>query len=88
MIRSFVFAAVLASAAAPALAVSSVASSISVLHSDPAKVGSGGVANLPEQFDTRPTSVGAVPEPGTWAMLIAGFGLVGAMVRRKRLRTA
>lgn len=24
----------------------------------------------------------AVPEPGTWALLIAGFGLVGFMVRR------
>lgn len=27
---------------------------------------------------------GAVPEPGTWAMLIAGFGLVGAASRRRR----
>jgi hypothetical protein len=26
----------------------------------------------------------AVPEPGTWAMLIAGFGLVGAVARRNR----
>ena len=26
-----------------------------------------------------------VPEPATWAMLIAGFGLVGAMRRRRRL---
>lgn len=25
-----------------------------------------------------------VPEPGTWAMLIAGFGLVGASARRRR----
>jgi choice-of-anchor A domain-containing protein len=25
----------------------------------------------------------AVPEPATWAMLIAGFGLVGAMMRRR-----
>ncbi len=25
-----------------------------------------------------------VPEPGTWAMLIAGFGLTGAMMRRQR----
>lgn len=28
---------------------------------------------------------GEVPEPGTWAMLIAGFGLTGASLRRKRL---
>lgn len=26
----------------------------------------------------------AVPEPGTWAMLIAGFGLVGGQMRRRR----
>jgi hypothetical protein len=27
---------------------------------------------------------GEVPEPATWAMLIAGFGLVGAVARRRR----
>jgi hypothetical protein len=27
----------------------------------------------------------AVPEPTTWAMLIAGFGLVGGMARRQRM---
>jgi hypothetical protein len=26
-----------------------------------------------------------VPEPASWAMLIAGFGLIGAMMRRRRL---
>lgn len=26
----------------------------------------------------------AIPEPATWAMLIAGFGLIGAAVRRRR----
>jgi hypothetical protein len=26
---------------------------------------------------------GAVPEPGSWAMMIAGFGLVGGVMRRK-----
>jgi len=33
---------------------------------------------------------GAVPEPATWAMMILGFGLTGAVVRRRRpvLRTA
>jgi hypothetical protein len=28
--------------------------------------------------------IAAVPEPGSWAMLIAGFGLVGATSRRRR----
>lgn len=27
---------------------------------------------------------GVIPEPGTWALMIAGFGLVGAAVRRQR----
>ena len=31
---------------------------------------------------------GAVPEPQSWALLIAGFGLVGAALRRQRLATA
>ncbi|WP_235890256.1 PEPxxWA-CTERM sorting domain-containing protein [Sandaracinobacter neustonicus] len=35
-------------------------------------------------FDKTPTQSGAVPEPATWAMLIAGFGLVGAAARRRR----
>ena len=30
---------------------------------------------------------GAVPEPASWAMLIAGFGLTGAVARRRRVRT-
>lgn len=35
------------------------------------------------------TSAGAVPEASTWAMLIAGFGLTGAAMRRRRsARTA
>lgn len=29
------------------------------------------------------TPVGAVPEPATWAMMIVGFGAVGAMMRRR-----
>lgn len=27
---------------------------------------------------------GAIPEPGTWAMMLLGFGAVGLSVRRKR----
>lgn len=34
------------------------------------------------------TSLGGVPEPTTWAMLIAGFGLVGLSLRRRTLAAA
>lgn len=33
-------------------------------------------------------SAAPIPEPGTWAMLIAGFGLVGTGLRRRRVRLA
>jgi hypothetical protein len=36
------------------------------------------------EFDTIAVSPDPVPEPGTWAMLIAGFGLVGAAMRRRQ----
>jgi hypothetical protein len=29
--------------------------------------------------------LGPVPEPGTWSMLIAGFGLIGGLARRRRV---
>jgi hypothetical protein len=32
----------------------------------------------------KATTVGVVPEPATWAMMIAGFGFVGAAMRRRR----
>lgn len=35
-------------------------------------------------FDGHDHAAGAVPEPATWAMLIAGFGLTGSVARRAR----
>ena len=35
--------------------------------------------------DYQGGGAGAVPEPATWAMLITGFGLVGAAARRRRV---
>ncbi len=32
--------------------------------------------------------VGGVPEPASWAMMIAGFGLIGSALRRRRVLTA
>lgn len=34
-------------------------------------------------FTYTPTETGAVPEPATWAMMLAGFGLIGAGMRRR-----
>lgn len=33
---------------------------------------------------TNPTNPGAVPEPASWLMLIAGFGAIGVSLRRRR----
>jgi PEP-CTERM motif len=46
--------------------------------------GNIGIADLAQGEGT----FGAVPEPASWALLIAGFGLVGAMARRRRLALA
>jgi hypothetical protein len=34
------------------------------------------------------TGGGVIPEPATWAMMIMGFGGVGALIRRRRAHTA
>lgn len=36
------------------------------------------------EIDGLAANVGAVPEPGTWALMIGGFGGAGAMLRRRR----
>ena len=36
---------------------------------------------VPYSFDFV---VGSVPEPGTWAMMLAGFGLLGLALRKRR----
>lgn len=33
-----------------------------------------------------PPVAGVVPEPGTWAMMVAGFGTIGGMMRRRKTR--
>lgn len=35
-------------------------------------------------FRFAPAAAGDVPEPGTWAMLVLGFGLAGVAMRRRR----
>lgn len=36
------------------------------------------------ELDNLAGTLGAVPEPATWSMMILGFGTVGAMLRRRR----
>ncbi len=50
--------------------------------------GTGGTGSLSTfgyvvQFKTADT-VGVIPEPSTWAMMLIGFGAVGAAVRRRK----
>ena len=40
--------------------------------------------SVPETLLVRSAMVGGVPEPETWGLLIAGFGLVGTALRRRR----
>jgi hypothetical protein len=40
------------------------------------------------QFGRGALSISTVPEPASWTMLIAGFGLAGAALRRRRMVAA
>lgn len=44
----------------------------------------GGLAYDNFVFDTPAVTGGAVPEPAAWALMIGGFGMAGAMLRRRR----
>lgn len=46
-----------------------------------------GIAYDNVRLDATPLAAG-VPEPSTWAMMIAGFGLTGALLRRRRVAPA
>ena len=40
------------------------------------------------EFDGLGGNVATVPEPGTWALMIMGFGGAGAMIRRRKMAMA
>jgi hypothetical protein len=46
----------------------------------------GGSSGLARVTFGAPPATGAVPEPSTWAMMLAGFGLVGGAIRGSRRR--
>ncbi len=54
------------------------------------KVGIGGRDELgaSKGFDLDAVSISPVPEPEAYAMLMAGLGLIGFMVRRRNARLA
>lgn len=47
--------------------------------------GPGGGSSQAGSFGIDNLSIGAVPEPGTWMLLVAGFGMVGFGLRRRPL---
>lgn len=42
------------------------------------------INNVDDNHDDFIVRVSAVPEPGTWVSMVLGFGLLGAMTRRRR----
>lgn len=57
---------------------SSLSSNFTFLTTGFAEAGSFSVSRV-----TTPPPVGAIPEPGTWALMLMGFGFVGAAMRRR-----
>lgn len=47
-----------------------------------------GLDNVVLTYDGVRDVVPGIPEPGTWALMIAGFGMAGAALRRRRTLTA
>ncbi|HEY0438417.1 MAG TPA: PEPxxWA-CTERM sorting domain-containing protein, partial [Phenylobacterium sp.] len=56
---------------------------VSVFTSDPGGLGYDNLLS-----DIPSTGGGGVPEPSVWALMLGGFGLAGAMLRRRSLRAA
>lgn len=56
---------------------------LSVLGADCQPTGHWGYVYLDGFGAVAPPPGGGVPEPAAWAMMLAGFGLVGAVMRRR-----
>jgi hypothetical protein len=44
------------------------------------------IEDLSVDYSQRSDTGGAVPEPGTWALMLLGFGMTGIAIRRKKAR--
>jgi opacity protein-like surface antigen len=53
-----------------------------------AKVNQIVLSSTQNSFEADNFAVAGVPEPATWAMMIMGFGAIGAMVRRRQVAMA
>ncbi len=49
---------------------------------------SSGYVDFVRVFDTASGTIGAIPEPSAWVLLILGFGITGAALRRRRAQLA
>ena len=54
------------------------------IRNPPGDASSGGNYSLQLQFATGPITTPVVPEPATWALGLAGLGVVAAALRRRR----
>jgi uncharacterized repeat protein (TIGR03803 family) len=64
-----------------------VADSMGVLYGTTSTGGASGAGTI-FKLEGAGFQVAGVPEPGHWTMLIAGFGLIGVQVRRRRAMAA
>lgn len=57
------------------------------MYADTSNTTTEGIDSL-RQVSVGDLSLGGIPEPATWGMMIMGFGGIGAMVRRRRSHPA
>lgn len=67
--------------------ISFVAGNAGTLNAFAGTASADNIGPVLDNFSLSIGAAGAVPEPATWAMMIFGFGLTGAAMRRRKVRT-